>query len=133
MKVSENLAVRRSTGLLNNISFIHLSPCIIRNKIDFTSYKHMCISTCKHTQNIIIYLITIRYYYTSLSLWIVVTMTRKGLIKIKSDRSKFECEVGIFFNGLHLLFSLSYSTVVLYIGIMKVWGFWPEIITPKPA
>ena len=23
--------------------------------------------------------------------------------------------------------------VVLYIGIMKVWGFWPEIITPKPA
>jgi len=29
--------------------------------------------------------------------------------------------------------SLSYSTVVLYIGIMKVWGFWPKIITPKPA
>ena len=28
---------------------------------------------------------------------------------------------------------LSYSTVVLYIGIMKVWGCWPEIITPKPA
>ena len=28
---------------------------------------------------------------------------------------------------------VSYSTVVLYIGIMKVWGFWPEIITPKPA
>ena len=27
----------------------------------------------------------------------------------------------------------SYSTVVLYIGIMKVWGFWPEIITRKPA
>ena len=27
----------------------------------------------------------------------------------------------------------SYSTVVLYIGIMKVWGFWPKIITPKPA
>jgi len=25
--------------------------------------------------------------------------------------------------------NLSYSTVVLYIGIMKVWGFWPEIIT----
>ena len=24
-------------------------------------------------------------------------------------------------------------TVVLYIGIMKVWGFWPNIITPKPA
>ena len=24
-------------------------------------------------------------------------------------------------------------TVVLYIGIMKVRGFWPEIITPKPA
>ena len=28
---------------------------------------------------------------------------------------------------------ISYSTVVLYIGIMKVRGFWPEIITPKPA
>jgi len=28
---------------------------------------------------------------------------------------------------------VSYSTVVLYIGIMKVWGFWPKIITPKPA
>ena len=28
---------------------------------------------------------------------------------------------------------LSYSAVVLYIGIMKVWGFWPEIITPKPT
>ena len=28
---------------------------------------------------------------------------------------------------------LSYSTVVLYIGIMKVWRFWPKIITPKPA
>ena len=28
---------------------------------------------------------------------------------------------------------LSYSTVVLYIGIMKVWGFWPKIISPKPA
>ena len=25
------------------------------------------------------------------------------------------------------------STVVLYIGIMKFWGVWPEIITPKPA
>ena len=23
--------------------------------------------------------------------------------------------------------------IVLYIGIMKVRGFWPEIITPKPA
>ena len=32
-----------------------------------------------------------------------------------------------------LFFFLSYSTVVLYIGIMKVWGFWPEIITPKSA
>ena len=28
---------------------------------------------------------------------------------------------------------ISYSEVVLYIGIMKVWGFWPEIITIKPA
>ena len=28
---------------------------------------------------------------------------------------------------------LSYSTVVLYIGIMKVRGFWPKIIIPKPA
>ena len=29
---------------------------------------------------------------------------------------------------------LSYSMVALYnIGIMKVWGFWPKIITPKPA
>jgi len=27
----------------------------------------------------------------------------------------------------------SYNTVVLYIGIMKVRGFWPESITPKPA
>ena len=26
-----------------------------------------------------------------------------------------------------------YSTVVLYREIMKVRGFWPEIITPKPA
>jgi len=25
------------------------------------------------------------------------------------------------------------STVVLYIGIIKVWGFWPKIITPKPT
>jgi len=23
--------------------------------------------------------------------------------------------------------------IVLYIGIMKVWGFWPKIITPRPA
>ena len=30
-------------------------------------------------------------------------------------------------------FSISYSTVALYIGIMKVWGFWPKILTPKPA
>ena len=29
--------------------------------------------------------------------------------------------------------ALSYSTVVLYLGIMIVWGFWPEIITQKPA
>jgi len=28
---------------------------------------------------------------------------------------------------------VSYSTVVLNIGIMKVWGFWPKVITPKPA
>ena len=27
----------------------------------------------------------------------------------------------------------SYSTVVLNIGIMKVRGFWPKIIIPKPA
>ena len=27
----------------------------------------------------------------------------------------------------------SYSTVVQYVGIMKIWRFWPEIITPKPA
>ena len=27
----------------------------------------------------------------------------------------------------------SYSTAVLYIGIMKVWEFWPKIISPKPA
>ena len=26
---------------------------------------------------------------------------------------------------------IPYSTVVLYIGVMKVWGFWPEIISPK--
>ena len=26
---------------------------------------------------------------------------------------------------------LSYSMVVLYIGIIKVWGFWPKIIPPK--
>jgi len=25
-----------------------------------------------------------------------------------------------------------HSMVVLYIGIMKIRGFWPEIITPKP-
>ena len=31
------------------------------------------------------------------------------------------------------LIQSSYSTAVLYIGIMKVWGFWPEIITLKPA
>ena len=30
-------------------------------------------------------------------------------------------------------YCISYSTVVLYIGIMKVRGFWPEIITPKQA
>jgi len=29
--------------------------------------------------------------------------------------------------------ALSYSTVVLYIGIMKVRKFRPEIITPRPA
>jgi len=27
--------------------------------------------------------------------------------------------------------TVSYSTVVLYIRIMKVLGFWPEIITPN--
>jgi len=27
---------------------------------------------------------------------------------------------------------LSYNMVVLYIGIMKIRGFWPKIITPKP-
>jgi len=32
-----------------------------------------------------------------------------------------------------LLEFLSYSTVVLYIGIMKVRGFQLKIITPKPA
>jgi len=39
------------------------------------------------------------------------------------------------FNGFLVIQGnqLSYSTVVLYIGIMKVWGFWPEIITLKPA
>ena len=31
------------------------------------------------------------------------------------------------------VFYVSYSTVVLYVGIMKVRGFWPQIITPKPA
>jgi len=37
--------------------------------------------------------------------------------------------------GVHFTstFSISYSMVVLYIGIMKVWGFWPKIITPKPT
>ena len=30
-------------------------------------------------------------------------------------------------------YTVSYSTVVLYIGIMKVRGFWPQMITPKPA
>ena len=23
--------------------------------------------------------------------------------------------------------------VVLYLGIIKVWGFWPKIISPKPV
>ena len=32
----------------------------------------------------------------------------------------------------HVSLIIKYS-VVLYIGIMKVWGFWPEIITPRPA
>jgi len=35
--------------------------------------------------------------------------------------------------GLFDCVSLSYSTVVLYIGIMKVWIFWPKIISPKPG
>ena len=35
--------------------------------------------------------------------------------------------------GIHAHMCTSYSTVVLYIEIMKVWGFWPKIITPKPA
>ena len=36
-------------------------------------------------------------------------------------------------NRARFISRLSYSTVVLYIGINKVWGFWPKIITPKPA
>jgi len=34
---------------------------------------------------------------------------------------------------IQICIHISYSMVVLYIGIMKVWGFWPEIITQKPA
>jgi len=38
-----------------------------------------------------------------------------------------DCKITNF--SLHL----SYSTVVLYKGIMKVWGFLPKMITPKLA
>ena len=41
------------------------------------------------------------------------------------------CSALIFTSSVYIY--LSYSMVVLYIGIMKVRGFWPEIITPKPA
>ena len=35
--------------------------------------------------------------------------------------------------GIAKSVQVSYSTVVRYIGIMKSWGFWPKIITPKSA
>jgi len=55
------------------------------------------------------------------------------------SQSKYLVLGGIFWqetpnlNTPYIRIVLSYSTVVLYIGIMKVYGFWPKIITPKPA
>ena len=42
------------------------------------------------------------------------------------------CFIGVE-SWVNKMSTLSYNTVVLYIGIMKVRGFWPQIITPKPT
>ena len=62
-----------------------------------------------------------------------------GQLKLKKKFQLLTVAMNILYNG-HIGFvshpvylAISYSTVVLYIGIMKVWGFWPKIITPRPA
>ena len=58
-----------------------------------------------------------------------VYSVRQFICQYWQSQASYQCDRQMnWFSGL-----LSYSTVVLYIGIMKVWGFWPEIITPKPA
>ena len=55
--------------------------------------------------------------------WYYAAQLVKVAITIEMEIYKLQMTPGV----------VSYSTVVLYIGIIKVWGFWPEIITPKPA
>ena len=55
---------------------------------------------------------------------------RDHIIKSKIKRVvTYTCR----YSSGYLIPELSYSTVVLYIGIMKVRGFWSQIITMKPA
>ena len=69
----------------------------------------------------------------SLTLYVVCskrTTTATGQIKISYDQDILQDTSK---SSSYSTVVLSYSTVVLYIGIMKVWGFWPEIISPKPT
>ena len=51
----------------------------------------------------------------------------KPILWLNSDN---QSSLVVIFKALVLV---SYSTVVLYIGIMKVWDFLSQNITPKPA
>jgi len=64
--------------------------------------------------------------------WALLCLTNIAML----SESKYLADFLVGFLGKkpQTLLIPTYSTTVLYdIGIMKVGGFWPTIITPKPA
>ena len=59
------------------------------------------------------------------------------LVHLRTLKTKSSTQICLFWfkRSSKLKFLSSYSSAVLYIGIgiIKVWGFWPQIITPKTS